>query len=120
MSELILPVKQGEELNVHFYVKEDGEIFDLSNYSIHVQVKAAPLVTAKPMIDKIITDTSDYNDVGQITDPQDGSFFIHLKKSDTSFPTGDYSLVIALVADDFYDIISSKCCNKAIYRICEQ
>jgi hypothetical protein len=120
MSELVLPVKQGEELNIHFYVRQDGDLMDISDYNIHFQVKKAPLEASPSLIDKIITEVSDYNDVGRITDPQEGSFFIHLTKKDTSFPIGDYALVIALEADNFVDIISSKCCNKAIYRICEQ
>lgn len=120
MSELIIPVKQGEELNIHFYVRQDGNLMDISDYNIHFQVKKAPLEAAQCIIDKIITVDSEYNDVGRITDPQEGSFIVHLTKHDTSFPIGDYALVISLEADNYIDIISSKCCNKAIYKICEQ
>lgn len=120
MSELIMPVKQGEELNVGFTIKQDGEPMDLSSYTVRFQVKRVPLVTAPAIVDKLITVASDINDVGQITYPLQGEIVIHLNKIDTSFPPGDYSLIISLEAEGFVDIISSKCCNKAIYKICEQ
>lgn len=120
MSELKLPVKQGEEINVGFTIKQGNSPMDLSNYAIHFQVKRTPLEKAPAIIDKIITVVSDMNEVGQINYPQQGQFIVHLKQEDTSFPTGDYSLIIALEQEGLIDIISSKCCNKAIYKICEQ
>lgn len=120
MSELKVPVKQGEELNIGFTIKEGGDPMDLSNYNIRFQVKRVPLVNAPAMIDKLITTVSDINDVGMINYPLQGQVVVHLKKEDTSYPPGEYSLIIALEAENFVDIISSKCCNKAIYKICEQ
>ena len=52
MSELILPIKQGEELNVGFTIKQDGNVMDLTDYVVRVQVKKVPLVTYPAMIDK--------------------------------------------------------------------
>ena len=118
MSELKVPVKQGEELNIGFTIKQDGEAMDLSSYTIHFQVKKVPLVTAPAMIDKYITTVSDINTIGQINTPLEGKFVVHLTEEDTSFPPGEYALIIAIEADNFVDIISSKCCNKAIYKIC--
>ena len=120
MSELKLPVKQGEEINVGFTIREEGNPMDLSSYSIHFQVKKAPLVTAPAIVDKLITTTSDINTVGMINYPLQGQFVVHLGVEDTSFPTGEYSLIIALEQEGLIDIISSKCCNKAVYKICEQ
>ena len=120
MSELILPVKQGEELNIGFTVKQDGSPMDLSTYSIRFQVKKVPLVNAPAIVDKVITTVSDMNDVGMINYPLQGQFVVHLKEEDTSLPPGDYALIIAIEGENYIDIISSKCCNKAIYRICEQ
>lgn len=120
MSELKLPVKQGEELNVGFTIKTEGEPMDLTSYTIHFQVKKVPLVTAPAIVDKLITVVSDINTVGQINYPQQGQFVVHLTVEDTSYPTGEYSLIIALEQEGLVDIISSKCCNKAIYKICEQ
>ena len=120
MSELKVSVKQGEELNVGFTIKQDGEVMDLSSYTVRFQVKKVPLVNAQAIIDKEITAVSDINDVGQITYPLRGQLVVHLKEEDTSFPPGEYALVISLEAPNYIDIISSKCCNKAIYKICEQ
>ena len=120
MSELKVAVKQGEELNIGFTIKEDGSPMDLSSYTVRFQVKKVPLVNAPAIVDKLITSTSDINNVGQITYPLQGQLVIHLKEEDTSFPPGEYALIIALEAPNYIDIISSKCCNKAIYKICEQ
>lgn len=120
MAELKLKVKQGEEINVGFTIKQDGNIMDLSNYTVHFQVKKVPLVTAPAIIDKLITTTSDINTIGQINYPQQGQFVVHLLEEDTSFPTGEYSLIVSLEGENYIDIISSECCNKAIYKICEQ
>lgn len=120
MSELRLCIKQGEEINVGFTINTDGSPMDLSEYNIRFQVKKAPLEKAEPIIDKLITTTSDINTIGNITDPTSGQFVVHLSKEDTSFPTMEYSLIIALEQDGLLDIISSKCCNKAVYKICEQ
>ena len=120
MAELRLPVKQGEEINVGFTIKTGGSPIDLSDYTIHFQVKRIPLVNAPAIIDKLITTTSNINTVGIINYPDQGQFVVHLNVEDTSFPTGEYSLIIALEQEGMIDIISSKCCNKAIYKICEQ
>lgn len=120
MAELKLPVKQGEELNIGFTIKQGGNVMDLSSYNIRFQVKRAPIVNAEPMIDKLINVTTDINTVGVIDNPQQGSFVVHLSEADTSYPIGEYSLIIALEQPGLIDIISSKCCNKAIYKICEQ
>lgn len=120
MNELIMPVKQGEEINVGLTIMAGNEPMDLTGYDIVFQVKQSPLEKTVPLIDKTITTVSDMNDVGLITHPDQGQVVIHLKKEDTSLNTGDYSLIIALSADNYYDIISSRCYNKAIYRICEQ
>lgn len=120
MSELKLPVKQGEEINVGFTINQDGQPMDLSDYAIHFQVKKVPLVNAPAIVDKLITTVSDMNTIGQINYPQQGQFVVHLQEADTSYPVGEYSLIIALEQPGVIDIISSKCCNKAIYKICEQ
>ena len=120
MSELKLPVKQGEEINVGFTINQDGQPMDLSDYFIHFQVKRTPLVNAPAIVDKLITTVSDINTIGQINYPQQGQFVVHLQEKDTSYPVGEYSLIIALEQPGMIDTISSKCCNKAIYKICEQ
>ena len=120
MSELKIAVKQGEELNIGLTINEEGSPLDLSDFNIRFQVKKVPLVNAPAIVDKLITTTSDITTVGQITYPLQGQLEVHLGLEDTSFPPGEYALIIALEGENYVDIISSKCCNKAIYKVCEQ
>lgn len=158
MGCLKLKVKQGEEKSVGFTIKQNGEAMPLTNYVVHFQVKKTPIVTSKPIVDKYITIStftpiyninglkvqipSDINNAGCITEPTNGVFQVHLSEDDTSYPTGDYYLIISLeqyedkldkdgnvMHDDddhvikevsYCDIISSECCNSAKYIICEQ
>lgn len=158
MGYIKLKVKQGEEKSVGFTIKQNGEAMDLTDYIVHFHVKKTPVATSKPIVDKYITTStfdsiyninglkvqipSDINEAGQITDATNGIFQVHLNEEDTSYPTGDYYLIISLeqyvdkkdkegntlIDDDghviktvsYCDIISSECCNSAKYIICEQ
>ena len=117
---LKVKVKQGEELDIPFTLKENNNYMDLSNYNIRFQVKRIPLIDKPAIIDKVITTTSEEKVVGVINNPTNGEFKIHLTTEDTSYPVGEYSLIIQLEGDNYIDIISSDCCNKAVYKICEQ
>lgn len=153
-----IKIKQGEDKSIGFTIKQNNLPMDLTNYTVHFQAKKTPVVTSKPIVDKYITTSvfepiyninglkvqipSDINKAGQITNPTDGEFQVHLNEDDTSYPTGDYYLIISLeqyedkldkdgnvIYDDdnhaiktisYCDIISSECCNSAKYIICEQ
>jgi hypothetical protein len=52
--------------------------------------------------------------------PNQGQFTLHLTKEDTSFPIGEYYLVIAIQNDSEENIISSTNCTTAVYEICAQ
>lgn len=119
-SYIKLCVKQGEELNFGFTIQEGDNPLDLSQYTIIVEAKQVPLVTYPSLFTKEITEVSDINTVGQINYPQQGQFVLHLLPEDTSHPIGDYSFIVRLTSPHLNDIISSNCCNNAIYRICEQ
>lgn len=119
-SYIKLCVKQGEELNKGFTIYQGNSVLDLSEYTIIVEAKEVPLVDFEPLFRKEITVVSNINTVGQINFPQQGQFVLHLLPEDTSYPVGDYSLIISLQSPHVNDIISSNCCNTAIYRICEQ
>jgi hypothetical protein len=120
MDRVVLKVKQGEELNIGFTIKQGGRPFNLSGYNVLVQVKNNPTVKSKPLVDKIITTVSDDSDQGVINNAGSGQFILHLKKEDTSFPIGEYYLVIAIQNDSEENIISSTNCTTAVYKICEQ
>ena len=120
MDRVDLKVKQGEELNIGFTIKQGGNPFNLSGYNVLVQVKNNPTVKSKAIVDKVITSVSDDNEVGVITMPNQGQFTLHLTKEDTSFPIGEYYLVIAIQNDSEENIISSTNCTTAVYEICAQ
>lgn len=120
MNKLIIPVKQGEEFNIGFTIKAGEDPMDLTGYDVVVQVKEIPLAKAKPIINKRITVDSDMNKDGVISFPDQGQVTLHLTKEDTSIHTGEYYLIIALSADNYYDIISSGCYSEATFIVCEQ
>lgn len=115
-----LCVKQGEELNKSFTIKQGGEPLSLYNFKLRVQVKEIPVEKAKSIIDKEITTTSDINNEGVIDAPESGHFILHLNKEDTSFPIGEYFLIISLEDYKYNNIISSNCCGTSQFIICEQ
>lgn len=130
-----LKVKQGEELNFGFTIKGQKydsvteeyiyEPIDLTEYNVRFQVKRTPVLRAKPIIDKLIElpksppGIEPYA-IGEIYDAENGKFYVHLTKEDTSFNTGEYYLIISLVSLHNDDIVSSNCCNSAKFIICEQ
>lgn len=132
---LKLKVKQGEEINIGFTIKgavlnnETNEYeqqpIDLTDYNIRFQVKKTPLLKTEPFIDKLIELPKDpigiepYT-VGEIYDAENGKFYVHLTKKDTSFNTGEYYLTISMLSLHNDDIISSGCCNSSSFIICEQ
>lgn len=120
MDRVYLKVKQGEELNIGFTIKQGGQPFNLSGYNVLVQVKNNPTVKSKAIVDKIITTVSDGTDVGIIDYPNQGQFTLHLTKEDTSHPIGEYYLIIAIQNDNEENIISSTNCTTAVYEICAQ
>lgn len=128
-------VKQGEEINFGFTIKGkklntetnkyEYQPIDLTDYKIKFQVKKTPLLKSKPIVDKLIDLPKDpigdepYT-VGEIYDAENGKFYVHLTKEDTSHHVGEYYLVISMVSLHNDDIISSGCCNSAKFIICEQ
>lgn len=120
MDRVILKVKQGEELNISFTVKQGNDPFNLDGYNIIVEAKYSPTVKSKTLFRKVITTTTDSTNEGVILYPNLGEFVIHLNKEDTSFPIGEYSLVIAVQNNFEENIISSSNCSSAVYEICPQ
>ena len=117
---LIVAVKQGEEINLGFTIKQNNNPYAFVDTSILFQVKKAPYEDCEPIIKKEITTTSDINTVGNINFPELGQFIVHLTKEDTSNKIGEYYLVISLIGNNMDNIISSNNCQTAIFKICEQ
>jgi len=120
MTQLILKVKQGEELSKDFTLKADGVAMNLTGATIVVEAKKAPYASQIPIFTKTITETSNEETIGKITYPLQGKFVLRLLTADTSFAPNDYYLVIRLDLNNQKDIISSSDCSNAIYRICTQ
>lgn len=119
-NKLVIPVKQGEEFNVGFTIDAGDSPMDLSGYRIRFLVKEVPLEKYPALIDKTITEDSDPDEEGYIAFSDQGSVVVHLTKEDTSHHIGEYALIIAVEADNYFDIISSGCDSNAVFRICEQ
>lgn len=120
---LIVAVKQGEEINLGFTIKQNNNPYAFVDSHILFQVKTAPYEDCEPIIKKEITTTSDINTVGNINFPELGQFIVHLTKEDTSNRIGDYYLVISLIGEgnnNMDNIISSNNCQTAVFKICEQ
>lgn len=68
-------------------ITEDNGIsfvpFDLNAYSVRFRVLGAPTADAKTLIEKIITQNTDIEVIGQIDNPSNGSFAFTITKDDT-------------------------------------
>lgn len=62
----------------------DFSPLDLNNYAIHFQVLGSPTADAKVLIEKIITQNTDIEELGQIDDPNNGGFTFVISKADTN------------------------------------
>ena len=58
--------------------------FDLNAYSVRFRVFGAPTADAKTLIEKIITQNTDIEVIGQIDNPSNGSFTFTITKDDTN------------------------------------
>lgn len=62
----------------------DFSPLDLNNYAICFQVLGSPTADAKVLIEKIITQNTDIEELGQIDDPNNGGFTFVISKADTN------------------------------------
>lgn len=58
------------------------EAYDLSNYAIRFRILGAPTADAKVLVEHIITQNSDLETEGQITDAQNGQFTFVVSEED--------------------------------------
>lgn len=120
LDELVLEVKQGEARGFSFTINQDSIPFDLTGWTVDVQIKNAPYYQIPCMVEKIITETSDLNTVGRIMNPTEGQFTLQINKEDTLYPPFDYYLTIFLTDGTQNINISGDGNYKAIYRVCTQ
>ena len=120
-NKLIICVKQDENISKQITIKSGGQPLDLSTYdNVTIEVKKAPYEQFEPIIQKVITTTSNDATTGRITNAAGGVLQVRFTQADTSFPPNDYYLIIYLNGNGSSDIISSQCCDSAIYRVCTQ
>lgn len=85
-------------------INENSDNFsplDLSLYSVRLRVLGAPTNDAKILLEKVITGNTDIETVGQIDDPENGSFTFVISADDTnSLGLGAFPLSLALIDAD--------------------
>lgn len=67
--------------------EDNGQTFtplNLNNFTVRFRVLGAPTADAKVLIEKKITQNSDTELIGQIDDPNNGSFSFAITKADTN------------------------------------
>nr|DAQ08468.1 MAG TPA: hypothetical protein [Caudoviricetes sp.] len=67
--------------------EDNGNTFtplDLNNFTVRLRVLGAPTADAKVLIEKMITQNSDIETLGQIDNPNNGSFTFTITKDDTN------------------------------------
>ena len=81
----MIRIKIGEQkpINYTLKVKSTGLPINLVNSTIVFQLKDDKDTTNNFLLEKTITENTDYEDVGQIYDAENGKFSIFLKSSDT-------------------------------------
>lgn len=78
---------QNNPFTASIEINDNAEKFtpmDLNNYSIRMRILGAPTADAKVLIEKIITQNTDLEELGQINDPNNGTFTFVISKADTN------------------------------------
>lgn len=129
-NKLVLEVNQGCPRGYAFTVNQricntDGSYstspLDLTGMTIEFLVKKAPYYKLPSLIEKHITETSSLTDTGQITDSENGQFFIQINQDESvKLPPGEYALIIRIIDKDTVSHLSGDGNNYAIYRVCYQ
>lgn len=118
-NQLVLTVNQGENRSFGFTLLQDDEPLDLSGYTILIYVMNAPYAQLEPLISKEITETSDYNTVGQINEPNQGKFVVTFTDNDLNLPPYDYYFVAEITDGFTTQNITHNGNYSAIFRIRE-
>lgn len=129
-NRLVLEINQGCPRGFEFTLLEkiydSGEDtykevpFDLTGRTIEVQVKMAPYIKLPALISKTITQDSDSDLVGLISEPTEGKFVMQFTKEDVDkLPPNDYALIVLLVDSEQSKYhLSGDGNNYAIFRVC--
>lgn len=120
-DKLLLEIKQGTNRSYGFTIKQLENPFDLTGYTILVEVKPSPYFSVPSLITKEITEDSDETTIGSIYNPTEGQFKLKVAIEDyIKFPPGDYYLIVTMVKDTNRIIISGEGQASGIFRIVKQ
>ena len=129
-NKLVLEVNQGCPRGYAFTVNQricntDGSYsispLDLTGVQVEFLVKKAPYYKLPSLIEKYITETSSLTDTGQITDSENGQFYVQINQDESvKLPPGEYALMIRIIDKDTVNHLSGDGNNYAIYRVCYQ
>lgn len=118
-NQLVITVSQGEKRSFKFHLLQDGEPLDLEGWTILVYVKNAPYSALEPIITKEISTISNYNEVGQITNPSGGEFVVTFTDEELNLPPFDYYFVAEITDGYVTQNITHNGNYGAIFRVRE-
>lgn len=131
MDTLLMEVNQGCPRGFAFTIMQricdpvSGEYSEvpvnLNEYNVSFQVKLSPFAGVAPIINKLITQTSDEVNVGRITNGINGEFKVQLTGDDLRcLVPQDYNLLLYLEKDGIYTNLGADGKAYAIFRVCHQ
>lgn len=94
-------------VSVNVLDEETGEFipFDLSDYAVSFKVLGSPTANAEVLVEHIITEVSDLDEDGQITDAQNGQFTFNVTAEDTAtIGMGQHPIKIDIVDSESLDL----------------
>lgn len=94
-------------VSVNVLDEESGEFvpFDLSDYAVSFKILGSPTANAEVLVEHIITEISDLDEDGQITDAQNGQFTFNITAEDTAtIGLGQHPIKIDIVDSESLDL----------------
>jgi hypothetical protein len=94
-------------VSVNVLDEEAGEFvpFDLSDYAVSFKILGSPTANAEVLVEHIITEISDLDEDGQITDAQNGQFTFNITAEDTAtIGLGQHPIKIDIVDSESLDL----------------
>lgn len=74
---------------------------DLNDYSVRIRILGSPVADGKVLIEKLITQNTEIEEIGQIDDPNNGSFTFAITAKDTEVVgLGKHPVKIDLMSPD--------------------
>ena len=94
-------------VSINILDDETGEFipFDLSDYAVSFKILGSPTANAEVLVEHIITETTELDEDGQITDAQNGQFTFNITAEDTAtIGIGQHPIKIDIVDSESLDL----------------